>query len=60
MISLLARVRAPIAHSPLRRVAFQTKNAALYQAATTALSVDQQTVLMEVMSLAESQQHPTQ
>ncbi|KAG9315992.1 armadillo-type protein [Chiua virens] len=36
---------------------FQTKNPALYQAATTTLSVDQQTVLMEVMSprrIAES------
>jgi hypothetical protein len=40
--------------------AFQTNNGALYQAATTVLSVEQQTVLMEVMSLAESQQHPTQ
>ncbi|KAF8125741.1 armadillo-type protein [Boletus edulis] len=38
---------------------FQTKNPALYQVATTTLSVEQQTVLMEVMSLAETQQ-PTQ
>lgn len=40
-------------------IALQTKNADLYRAATTVLSVEQQTVLMEVMSLAESQ-HPTQ
>ncbi|KAF8840780.1 ARM repeat-containing protein [Paxillus ammoniavirescens] len=34
---------------------FQTKNGALYQAATTILSVEQQTVLMEVMAMAEAQ-----
>ncbi|KAH7885476.1 armadillo-type protein [Phlebopus sp. FC_14] len=34
---------------------FQTHNGALYQAATTILNVEQQTVLMEVMSIAESQ-----
>ena len=44
----------------LPRLAFQNKIPALYQAATTALSVEQQTVLMEVMSLAETQQQPAQ
>jgi len=34
---------------------FQTKNSALYRAATTILSVEQQTVLMEVMTKAEAQ-----
>ncbi|KAF9222983.1 ARM repeat-containing protein [Gyrodon lividus] len=34
---------------------FQTKNGALYQAATTILGVEQQTVLMEVMTMAEAQ-----
>ncbi|KAG8214391.1 armadillo-type protein [Butyriboletus roseoflavus] len=37
---------------------FESKNPALHQAATTSLSVDQQTVLMEVMTLAGSQ-NPT-
>ncbi|KAF9240262.1 armadillo-type protein [Melanogaster broomeanus] len=34
---------------------FQTNNSALYQASTTILSVEQQTVLMEVMTTAEAQ-----
>lgn len=38
----------------LRDVALQHQNAAAYQAATTALDVDQQTLLMEVMRLAEA------
>ncbi|KAG6330261.1 hypothetical protein ID866_8829 [Astraeus odoratus] len=38
---------------------FQTRNSALYQAATTLLSVEQQTILMEVMTLAEAQQNST-
>ncbi|KIJ64587.1 hypothetical protein HYDPIDRAFT_154272 [Hydnomerulius pinastri MD-312] len=37
---------------------FQTNNSALYQAATTILSVEQQTVLMEVMTMAEAQSSP--
>lgn len=49
---------SPPFSTTLSVLAFQNKNAALYQAATTTLSVEQQTVLMEVMTLAESQ-NPT-
>ena len=39
-------------------LAFQMQNAAGYQAATTALDIDQQTLLMEVMRIAEQQSAP--
>ena len=39
-------------------LAFQMQNAAGYQAATTALDIDQQTLLMEVMRIAEQQSPP--
>jgi len=35
--------------------AFQNQNSNLYQAATTTLTVEQQTMLMEVVTMAESQ-----
>jgi hypothetical protein len=41
-----------------RLLAFQMQNAASYQAATTALDIDQQTLLMEVMRIAEQAQAP--
>ncbi|KIM40975.1 hypothetical protein M413DRAFT_445750 [Hebeloma cylindrosporum] len=37
---------------------FQMQNAASYQAATTALDIEQQTLLMEVMRIAEQDQAP--
>ncbi|KII90665.1 hypothetical protein PLICRDRAFT_52383 [Plicaturopsis crispa FD-325 SS-3] len=40
--------------------AFQMKNGPMYQIATTALNVEQQTALMEIMRLADSQPAPAQ
>ncbi|KAF8651929.1 hypothetical protein AX16_004573 [Volvariella volvacea WC 439] len=37
--------------------ALQSKNGSLYQASTTALNVEQQTLLMEIMRLADTQEH---
>ncbi|KAH8109328.1 ARM repeat-containing protein [Phellopilus nigrolimitatus] len=36
---------------------FQMKNPALYQASTTSLNVEQQTALMEIMTIAEKKEH---
>jgi len=41
-----------------RSLAFQMQNAANYQAATTALDIEQQTLLMEVMRIADQAQAP--
>jgi len=43
---------------PLLLLAFQMKNSQCYQAATTSLDMEQQTLLMEVMRIAE--QEPAQ
>jgi len=45
-----------IVHWYLLILAFQMQNPAGYQAATTALDVEQQTLLMEVMRIAEQEQ----
>jgi hypothetical protein len=37
--------------------AFQNQNSALYQAATTMLTVERQTVLMEVVTMASQTDH---
>lgn len=42
-------------HLTLVTLAFQMQNPQGYQAATTVLDVDQQTILMEVMRIAETQ-----
>lgn len=39
-------------------IGFQMQNGHIYQAATTALSVEEQTALMEIMRIAETQSAP--
>lgn len=52
MLSLFSCLRNE-AHDLPCLTAFQMKNPAMYQAATTSLNIEQQTALMEVMAIAD-------